>query len=93
MKRTLLLLPVLFAVVISCGSGKNNKSASGKNDNPVKSGDTIVIDYPKDTVFDQIASLLSGENASSFNDTFAQSQYWKDYKISIARFNRVIIFA
>jgi len=83
MKRTLLLLPVLFAVVISCGSGKNNKSASGKNDNPVKSGDTIVIDYPKDTVFDQIASLLSGENASSFNDTFAQSQYWKDYKISI----------
>jgi len=83
MKRTFLLLPILFAVVISCGSGKNNKSAQGDKNNPKNSGDTIVIDYPKDTVFDQIASLLSGDDASHFNDTFSQSQYWKDYKISI----------
>lgn len=82
MKNYLLFLPLCLLVLVSCGSGSRSKSASNQNDT-IPNGDTVVIDYPKDTVFDQLASLLSGDDATRFNDTFAQSDFWKDYKLSI----------
>ena len=82
MKNFLLILPLSLLVLVSCGSGSRSKKGNDQNDT-TNNGDTVVIDYPKDTVYDQLASLLSGDDATRFNDTFAQSDFWKDYKVSI----------
>ncbi|HPG72782.1 MAG TPA: hypothetical protein PLM49_00715 [Bacteroidales bacterium] len=82
MKKLFLLIPVALIMLVSCGSGNKTKPGDDVNDT-VKNENKIVIDYPKDSVYDQLASLLAGDDASHFNDTFGDSQFWKEYKISI----------